>query len=159
MIHPTRKRGSRGRGDSGNVMRSLAFPRRYSREEASGMAEGIEEKCAGGVPGGGRVEGQAGRGKNGDTYRRYMSPFFERGPEPKRVWRLLEGNPRGHLPLAAGRRPRRGGRERSERWKGASGLPPSRALVTNPRPDGGNPPSSTSKETEAIPEVTEKGSP
>jgi hypothetical protein len=65
------------------------------------------------------VEGRAGRGKNGDTYRRYVSPFFERGPEPKRVW--LAG--------------------------------------TNPRPDGGNPPSSSSLEVEAIPEALFKDTP
>ncbi len=32
----------------------------------------------------------------------------------------MEGVPRGHTPLVAGPSPRRGGRERSERWKGES---------------------------------------
>jgi hypothetical protein len=47
----------RAKGNGRNVMRGLAFPERFSREEASVMAEAIEGKCAGGVPGATRKKG------------------------------------------------------------------------------------------------------
>jgi hypothetical protein len=55
--------------------------------------------------------------------------FLEEESEPGNKLSLIDlvsksmGDPRGYAPLVAGQSPRRGGRERSERWKGEVSSP------------------------------------
>ncbi len=97
------------------------------------LTQGEEDGRGGGVPGWlGRipeegVERLSGHGwkRRGVSVERIL--LFQSEAWNRAGLTALGGNPRGYLPLAARLWPRRGGSERSERWKGGSGLPPSKA--------------------------------